>query len=130
MQASLVASLGRGPTWHAVLHPHPSDCTPRQCMVADTLASMNGPVNCARTRQREGSGRCCSQFQEVCQMRLEAEEATRAEHLASRKSLAGQRRLGTVEKDSPCAGMCLGYSWRPAREEWRHGGLPWDLDAW
>lgn len=54
MQASLVASLGRGPTWHAVLHPHPSDCTPRQCMVADTLASMNGPVNCARTRQKEG----------------------------------------------------------------------------
>lgn len=44
-------------------------------------------------------------------MRLEAEEATRAEHLASRKSLAGQRMLGTVEKDSPCAGMCL--RWEP-----------------
>lgn len=40
-------------------------------------------------------------------MRLEAEEATRAEHLASRKSLAGQRMFGIVEKDSLPALECV-----------------------
>ncbi|KAK0740966.1 hypothetical protein B0T18DRAFT_221032 [Schizothecium vesticola] len=82
-----------------------SDCTPRQCMVADTLASMNGPVNCARTRQQEGL--------DIVATNSKRSVRGGSTGGGSAPSFKKPRQSARALDLSPCAGMCLGYPWSP-----------------